>query len=176
MKKTVPLSLVAAGLLFALATASIAYSDSFAFANADSSPNDSLNQLAGESASYETDRAAGDIEARVRQKQEVAKALLAGKLSFAHAADRLRRLSADEMSDRMRAMYPGATDAELWHRQVIAFVKGFGRDYPEQVAALVPELEREVTRRFQSDPAYAFAISASPAGRFGSPATPPRTE
>jgi hypothetical protein len=178
MKNTVPLSLGAACLLFALATGSIAYLGSFSFANTDSWRNDTLNEFAAQPADSEaTEPSSGDIESRIRQKQEVAKALIVGDLSFGHAAERLRLLSGNEMSDRMRAMYPGATDSELWHRQVIAFVQGLGRDYPERVAVLVPELQNEVARRFQSNPAYVFAgnraTSATPAGRIGYPATSP---
>jgi hypothetical protein len=94
------------------------------------------------------------LVSRIIEKQEIARALLRGDVTFHRAADRFRELSSDDPAalDQLRIRFPGASDAELWHRQVIGYVQGFAHDDSARVAALVPKLEAEVARRFPRPP------------------------
>jgi hypothetical protein len=178
MKKSICLSLLAACTLCALAIASVAYSAS---AYSESVPNDCLNETAGKKVYWsEVESPSDDTASRILRKQEVAKSLIFGEMTFADAAARLRELGGNEIPESLRQLHPGATDAEIWYHQVIAFVKGLGFNYPDRVPALVPILESEVAQRFSGAPAYALAPTATfqsyPGGQTGSPATSPRAE
>jgi hypothetical protein len=176
MKKSICISLSAACMLGGLASGSIAYSAS---AYLESGPNEFLTDTSGDTVYWsQVEPPSNETAARVVQKQEVAKALIFGETTFAEAANRLRELGRNEVPECLRQLHPGATDAEIWYHQVIAFVKGLGCNYPNRVAAIVPTLESDVAQRFGRAPGYAFAPSHAvkpiPGGQFGSPA--PRAE
>jgi hypothetical protein len=178
MKKTAPLYLALACALCALALAAVTYSSCFVSPNSASAVNDLPIDVVADS--VQTDSASRGNVQRIVQKQEVARELIFGEVTFTFAAKRLQELSGGEVSELMRQIYPGATESEMWYRQTIAFVQGLAREFPERVATLVSDLEAEVARRFPGRPAYAVAgnggATAFPSGQSGSRAMPRRTE
>jgi hypothetical protein len=87
---------------------------------------------------------------RIYAKEDIARSLIFGQMTFADAASRFRELSRGDPTtlSRLRARFPAAMEDELWYRQVMGYMNGYVRTYPEQVAALLPKLDAEVTRRF----------------------------
>ena len=160
MKKSICLSLSAACVLCVLAIGSIAYSASV---YSEPGPNDFLNDSTAETVYWsQMEPPSIDTASRVLQKQEVARALIFGETTLAEAATRLRELGKNEVPPCLRQLHPGATDAEIWYHQVIAFVKGLGHNYPDRVAAIVPRLEAEVARTFGGAPGYALSRTVEP--------------
>lgn len=144
-----------------------------------------------ESGQFDSASAQPNVLPRIEKKQQVARALIRGEITFAVAAERFRVLSQDEPASLgyLRSKFPLATEAELWFRQVIGYVKGFYRSDPERVAALLPLLEAEVAQRFPRKVALAAPVqpdssrtakplpprdhlTVSPGGRLGSQGRP----
>jgi hypothetical protein len=98
------------------------------------------------------------VVTRIRDKEEIAATLIRGEITFARAAERYRELDDPEHSGltALRARFPWSSIEELYHRQVLGFVRGARRLYPEPVARLVPRLEGELFRRFPPRVAPAF--------------------
>jgi hypothetical protein len=178
MKMTAPVSLFAAVALCLSALASVAYANWFAFATNEPVPDGVLQADAIDAWSHEQVGSNPETVSRVVQKQQVAKALIVGDVTLTFAAGRFCELSGAEAPDRLRTIYPGASEVELWHRQVIAFVRALSRDYPDQVAVLIPQLEDEVAWRFSGTAASTVfePVIVSPGGQSDSRAMTPQTE
>jgi hypothetical protein len=87
---------------------------------------------------------------RVQSRTDIAQALVRGDLSLDDAADRFQMLNRENPTaiSAFRTWYPEATDEELVRRQVIQFVRTLRTQSPADVAAVLPRLEAELTRRF----------------------------
>jgi hypothetical protein len=99
---------------------------------------------------WDPDAAQVELVARINAKQEIAELLIRGETTLSAAAARFRELSGGDSASltNLRALYPHASDEELWYRQVIGFVRSNTRMNPARVAALVPKLEAEIVSRF----------------------------
>jgi hypothetical protein len=103
---------------------------------------------------WDPDTGQEELVVRINLKQEVAAALIRGETTLSAAAGRFREISGGSTASlvQMRAMYPRASDEELWQRQVIGFVRGFRNTDPHRLAVLLSRLELEVARRFPPRP------------------------
>ena len=73
----------------------------------------------------EPDAAQKALLERISEKDAAAHALLRGELTLSQAAERFRTVSDNDAKNLMylRHSYPGASDDELWHREVIGFTR-----------------------------------------------------
>jgi hypothetical protein len=127
---------------------------------------------AGARLSRDLDAARRGVAERTLDKSDVALGVARGELTLEQAAERFRQMNAAR-PDRLaflRPSYPGASDDELVYRQVILFVRGNYRLDPARVAACLPGLEAEVSRRFQRS--RAADVITFPVGGSADPGAP----
>jgi hypothetical protein len=104
--------------------------------------------------SRDLDARQADALRRSATKTALTESLLRGDLTLAEAAGHFRAANVGGVLvyGNLPDVYPEATEEELSYRQVVLFVRGLVRVYPDAVAARLPDLEAEVARRFPADP------------------------
>lgn len=90
-----------------------------------------------------------EVTARVSEKLALIDQLIRGERTLDAVADRFRELNAGCRNAYLilADAYPTASEEELAYRQVVLFVRA-SKPYSTLVAAVLPRLEAEVTRRF----------------------------
>ena len=97
----------------------------------------------------ELDARIAEAQHRIGLRREVARDLVAGRVTLGQAADRFREMNeAHPAALHFHSLqFPSATEEELLARQVLGFVRALGYTDPAAQRAL-PALEAEVARRF----------------------------
>jgi hypothetical protein len=91
-----------------------------------------------------------EAQAQMRAKDEVTAALARGELTFDEAAARFRAIHGGDPGPlgSLRLQYPGASDEELYHRNVVLYVQRAARNGVPGAAAILSRLESDLARRF----------------------------
>lgn len=110
----------------------------------------SVGASGGDARTRELKARLAEAQEQMQAKDAVAAALARGELTLGEAADRFRAIHGGEPGplSAMRLQYPGASDEELYHRNVVLYVQRAARNGVPGAAAILPRLESDLARRF----------------------------